>query len=332
MPWSTELRTRWMQGVVELARDAAVEAGVLAFQLDLDLAAERPRQLAGVAGERQHGAAQRLELQREHLLELLLGRADEPPLPALELHRDPPQHGREHGQDLRGLGLVEALLGQPGELVDALDDLAAGERHDPHLRGALGHGVERGGVDPDVAADGWAGLASSRGGLGLLDIRSRRGRRGRRSRRGGNGGLGLRWSLHGRRLGRGPRLRRRYWLRRRYCARELAEQHLVPCRLLPARHGLHHAAQLVDHAHEQRDHARRRGVEDLLGGVAELGQRGDLEHPPRALQRVELALDLDPGVLVRLQQGNAGGEPLDPVAGFLDEQRDEIGELGIHGV
>jgi hypothetical protein len=45
---------------------------------------------------------------------------------------------------------------------------------------------------------------------------------------------------------------------------------------------------------------------------------------------MELALDLDDRLGVRLDLRQERGQPLDAVAGFLDEERDEIGELWIH--
>jgi hypothetical protein len=72
-------------------------------------------------------------------------------------------------------------------------------------------------------------------------------------------------------------------------------------------------------------------VQHLLGGVAQLGQRADPHHAARALQRVELALGLHDPLRIGLQVREAAGEPLQAVAGFLDEEGNEIGELRVQG-
>ncbi len=285
-----------------------------------------------MAGEGEHEAAQRLELEGQHLLELLLRRADEPALPPFELHGDPPEHGGEHGQHLRGLRLVQAVFRQAGKVVDAVGDLPPGDGHDAHLRGPLGHRVQGQGVHPHVAAGarGCGGLGRS-GGRGS----GRRNRFGDRYRLGscreiGNNRIGDNRIGNDRRrrggrldLGLGLHLWNRGGTQQRH-------QLLVHRRLDAPGDGLDQRRQLVHHPRQQGDHPRPGRVQNLLGRVAQLGQGADLHHPPRPFERVQLALDLHHRLGVGLQVGDAGGEPLQAVAGFLYEEGYEIGELRVH--
>src|SRR6476659_7294195 len=64
--------------------------------------------------------------------------------------------------------------------------------------------------------------------------------------------------------------------------------------------------------------------------MAELGDGAELQHPPGALDGVELALRLDQGLGVAGEAGQRPRQPLEAVARLLDEERNEVDELGVH--
>jgi hypothetical protein len=102
-------------------------------------------------------------------------------------------------------------------------------------------------------------------------------------------------------------------------------------RLLAAGDRIHQRGQLVHDPGEQGNHAGAGGLKHLLGGVAQLGESGDPHHAAGAFQGVQLALDLDRRLGIGLHARHAGGEALQTVAGFLDEEGDEISELRVQG-
>ncbi len=283
------------EGLVELAGDPAVEPRLLAGELDLDFPGERAGELPGIAGERLERAAEGLELEGEHLLQLLVGRTDEPALAAFDLDRHPAEHGGEDGEHLGRLRVVEPLLGEPGEVVDPLDDGMAAERHDAHLGGALGDGVERGGIHADVGAH-----------------RGERRVRRRLRVRGGGGGLGgrLRDRLRSRFRGFGGP------------AGEEVEESRVGDRLRSLADRLDHRREGVDDPGQEAGEAGPAGRQHLLGGVAELGESAELEHAAGALDRVQLALGLDHRLGLVFEPRQRRRQALDPVFGLLDEEGD----------
>ena len=190
-------------------------------------------------------AAQRLDLQREERLELLLGAAAQALLAALDLHREAAQGRGQHRQHLARLLLPDALLGELGQVVERLDVVPGAEREDAQAGGAVGHLVDRGAVEPELAA----GRDGRRRAAGRHGVGGRLGRRvGCRGRWPGRSGLGL----------AGESMRSSAWSDRRLGA----------------------AGHLVDHgARRSTTRVRSRsssGVGPLqraFGGVAELGER-----------------------------------------------------------
>ena len=138
------------QRLLDLGGDAAVELRLLAGDRHLDLASERVRERASVPGQRLQERAQRLHLQRLELLHLPLGGALEAPLTLVELARDVLQRLCQALQHLFGVRVIGALGCEAREAGEPADEVPGAGGEDAHPRGAVGEGVERGGVDPDL--------------------------------------------------------------------------------------------------------------------------------------------------------------------------------------
>ena len=95
---------------------------------------------------------------------------------------------------------------------------------------------------------------------------------------------------------------------------------------------LDHCRQSVVRGEQQPLEARLgAGEHDLLGGVAELGERRDRHHAAGALQGVQLALDLDQGSRPAGELRHEIRESLQALARLGDEDRHELEKLVVHG-